>query len=61
MPLHLISTSTCVRRLFFSGTAEGGIEKIRFSDNFFKGEKVAPAQVRSPPAVEAKVTILKSL
>jgi hypothetical protein len=40
-----------------------GIEKIRFSDNFFKGEKAAPAQVRIPnafgTAVEAKHTAIK--
>jgi hypothetical protein len=46
--MHLILTSTCIRRLFFCGTNEVGIEKIRISENFFKAEKAAPVQVRCP-------------
>jgi len=42
-----ISTSTCVRRLFWFGTPKADSKNSPLDDNFSKEAKVAPAQVRS--------------
>jgi hypothetical protein len=49
--------------LFFSGTAEGGIEKIRPGNNFFKGAKAARKALYVPKAfgMEVQAAIRKVL
>ncbi len=48
-------TSNWVSRLFWFGTAEGGIPK-NAKLIFWKEAKAAAFQLRSPPAVEANTT-----
>ena len=57
--LFRVLTSNCISRLFWFGSSEAGIQKKRSA--FLKEAKAAALQLHSPPAAEAKITMLKEL